>query len=77
MDYINLPNKGKIYIDFREQFGSIGNSFRLSGVSKVLNKPPKWIDKTQRWHWVYTYIYLDGKSFGIEIDYNDKFVCKC
>jgi hypothetical protein len=77
MNYINLPNNGKIYIDFRVQVGSIGNAFRLSGLKKVLNKPSRYINRVEKWHWIYTFIYEDGKTFGIEIDYNDHFVCKC
>ena len=77
MNYINLPNKDKIYIDLRVQEGSKGFPFKLVRTYKNSIKPSKWIDRVEKWHWIFTYKYLDGSGiFEIEIDYNDKFIQK-
>jgi hypothetical protein len=59
------------------QEGKLGKPFRFSGLEKNLQKPSKWINGVEKWHWIYTFKYLDGSGFfSIEIDYYDKFVCK-
>ena len=46
---------------------------RLTGTEKNLQVPSKWIDKTEKWHWIYTFIYLDTKEIiKFEFDYNEK-----
>lgn len=73
MEFITIKDQ-RIYIDFRIQSGSIGKPFKLIGLSKNLQKPSIWVDRTMKWHWVYLYKYIeDGKMFEIEIDYYDRF----
>ena len=76
MEKILIPKNDPIYIDLREQVGKKGIPFRLSGTTKI--EPSKWIDKEDRWHWLFTYRYINDKSHGfeIEIDYYDNFVSK-
>ena len=54
-----------------------GRPFRLSGISKNLQVPEKWVNRVLCNHWIYTFIYLDkeGGLVHFEFDYNDKFVC--
>ena len=68
--------KTKIYLSFETQISKNGRPFRLSGTSKVLTKPSKWIDMVEKWHWIHSFIYLDkqGGFFEIELDYNGNFV---
>jgi len=62
MDKISLPKGVEIYTDFREQIGTVGKPFRLSGVAKNGK------------HWIYTFRYINTERFfSVEIDYNDKF----
>jgi len=53
-----------------------GRPFRLSGTRKNSQLPSKWIDKTERWHWIHSFKYLDeqGGFFEIEIGYNNEFI---
>jgi len=76
MNYIRISPVTKIYIDFREQIGTLGRPFRLSGIAKNLQIAPMWIGKTEKYCWIYRYIYLDEKGgfFNINIDHNDKYV---
>ena len=81
MNYIALPNNKKIYIDFREQVGSKGENFRLSGVSVNSKMPAKWVKENgkniEKYHWIYCFRYLETNNFfKIEINYYDKFKCK-
>lgn len=58
------------------QEGKLGRSFRMIGMGKA-PKPSKWLNKVEKWHWIYLFKYLDdGSCFEIEIDYNNKFVNK-
>ena len=56
-----------------------GRPFRFSGVQKNGQLPSKWINNTEHWHWIYTFIFLDNISgfFYVEIDYYNKFVYLC
>lgn len=75
MTQILINKDTKIKVDnFEWQMSPQGNNFRLSGLRKNLKLPSKWINKTEVWHWIYRFIYEDGKQFEIEIDYNNKFV---
>ncbi len=50
---------------------------RLSGTEKNLQHPSKWINKTEKWHWIYTFIYLDTKEIiKFEFDYYDTYTSK-
>lgn len=62
-------------LNFEPQLSKLGRLFRLTGTEKNLQLPSKWIDKTEKWHWIYTFIYLDTKEIiKFEFDYNDKFL---
>jgi hypothetical protein len=75
-----VDNKGKFISKVsllpHNQEGTLGRPFRLSGTRKNLQLPEKWVNGIEKWHWIYSFIYLDerGGFFEIEIDYNDKFV---
>jgi hypothetical protein len=80
--YIHEGNR--IYTDLRNQTAPSGRDFRLVGITKVTTKPIKWINKSEKWHWILEYRYTDKSNlqegFDIEIDYNDEkisFVKKC
>lgn len=68
----------KINLNFETQVSPNGRPFRLTGTSKVLTKPSKWIDRVERWHWIHEFKYLDeqGGFFAFEFDYNNKLVGK-
>ena len=79
MDQIKITHKKINYflnLNFETQISPHGRTFRLSGTSKNLQVPEKWIDKTFKNHWLYHFIFLDEKAGMItfEFDYNDKFV---
>jgi hypothetical protein len=69
-------HKDTVQLHFNTQEGTLGRPFRLSGTRKNLQLPEKWVNGIVKWHWIYSFIYLDerGGFFEIEIDYNDKFV---
>ena len=59
------------------QEGKLGRPFRMVMVTKDVTKPPKWVNKVEKFHWLYLFKYLDdGSEFQIEIDYYDKIVGK-
>lgn len=59
------------------QLSKLGKPYRLSAIAKNIKLPSKWINKVERWHWVYIFKYTDDNSFfGFEFDYNDKLVRK-
>jgi len=65
-------------LNFDIQLSKSGRLFRLCGIEKNLQQPSKWIDKLEKWHWIYTFIYLDTKEIiKFEFDYNDKFIKIC
>lgn len=75
MDHIKISEKIIVYLDDRIQIGSIGKEFKLSAVIKDTQKPMKWINNTEKWHWLFRFKYLDGSGFfNIEIDYYDNFL---
>lgn len=51
-----------------------GRPFRFSGIEKTGQS--KWINGTEKWHWIYTFRYLDidNEFFKIQIGYNDEFI---
>lgn len=75
MEHITVKGN-KLYLNFETQMGPEGRPLRLSGIAKNLQVPEKWIDKTFKNHWVYTFIYLDKKGgfIDFEFDYFDKYV---
>jgi hypothetical protein len=75
MDAI-LNIKGiKLNLNFEEQLSPQGRPIRLSGISKNLKMPEKYVDKSYKNHWIYTFRYLGTDSFiSFEFDYYGKFV---
>ena len=71
MNYITHTNGSKIYTDNRIQIGKNERQFRVSRCEKNLTKPEKY----QKWHWIFTFVYLDDRSkgFQLEIDYNNNY----
>lgn len=71
-----IHNNQRIYIHIEPQIGPSGRPFRLSGIAKNSQKPSKWINKVENWHWIYTFRYIDNlesfEGFEIETDYYDK-----
>lgn len=76
MNQINI--KGFILnLNFETQISPKGRPIRLSGTEKNLQIPSKWIDKVEKWHWIYTFIYLDTKEFiKFEFNYYDTYSSK-
>ena len=77
MNTISL-NKIKLNLNFETQISPSGRPIRLSAISKNLQVPAKWINNTIKWHWIYTFRYLDKEDgfVSFEFDYNDKFLHK-
>lgn len=71
-------HKINLNLNFETQTSPSGRPIRLSAISKNLQVPVKWIDKVLKYHWIYTFIYLDeqGGLVSFEYDYNDKFLHK-
>ena len=72
-------NKIKLNLDISEtQISPNGRPIRLSAISKNLKVPQKYINGSYKYHWIYTFIYLDeqGGLVSFEFDYNDKFLHK-
>lgn len=62
-------------LNFDEQISPNGSKIRLSGIGKNLQVPEKWIDKTYKSHWFYTFRYVGTDKFiTFEFDYYDKFL---
>lgn len=68
----------KINLNFETQVSPNGRPFRLSSTKKNLQQPSKWVDRVERWYWIYEFKYLDeqGGFFAFEYDYNDKLIGK-
>lgn len=70
---MNLPNLNTLEV----QEGKLGKPFRQIGLRKNLQKPSFWLNKTDCYHWIYTFNYIDKSGgFEIEVDYYNKFVSK-
>jgi hypothetical protein len=78
MNTIKISQNIKLNLNFEEQTSPNGRPLRLSGIAKNLQVPARWIDKTFKNHWIYTFRYLDVDSefVSFEFDYYNKFVCK-
>ena len=74
MTKILIGNK-EILLTRDIQISPNGREFKHSGVQKV--GEGKWINKVEKWHWIYSFIYVDNQEvFGFEFDYFDNFVRK-
>ena len=75
-DFYIVNKNQRIYTDLRNQVAPSGRPFRLVGIVKDVSKPSKWINKMERWHWIFEYRYTDRASllegFNLEIDYFDE-----
>jgi hypothetical protein len=77
MNAISL-NKIKLNLNFETQTSPSGRPIRLSAISKNLQVPQKYINGSYKYHWIYTFRYLDKEDgfVSFEFDYNDKFLHK-
>ena len=76
MDAI-LNIKGvKLGLHFWEQLSPQGRPIRLSGIAKNLKMPEKFIEKSYKNHWIYTFRFVDALDgfISFEFDYYGKFV---
>jgi hypothetical protein len=75
---IQISKNIKLDLTFKQQTSPNGRPIRLSGIAKNLQVAEKWLDKTFKNHWIYTFKYLDAydEFVSFEFDYNNKFVCK-
>lgn len=75
MEYIETTY-GKIFLNFEIQYGTVGRPFKEVGLRKNMQIPPKWIDKVECWHWIYTFNYQDENKggFEIEIGYQNQYI---
>lgn len=73
---IQISNNIKLHLTFDEQTSPNGRPIRLSGISKNLQVPEKYINKSFKNHWIYTFRYLDAIDgfISFEFDYYGKFV---
>lgn len=71
-----LIGQTRVFLNFETQISKLGREFRQSGLRKNSQLPAKWIDRVEKWHWIYSFIYLDevGGFFEVEIDYDNKFL---
>jgi hypothetical protein len=74
IDFVPLPTeyitfqKRDYWLDQRIQLTPLGKEIRYSGIRMNLDMPSKY----GKYHWIYTFIYLDGSGLlEFEIDYND------
>jgi hypothetical protein len=59
---------------FETQYGKLNRPFQLVGIEKDLTLPPKWINRVEKWCWIYTFNYRDDKKGGFKVheDYTGK-----
>ncbi len=75
---IQISKNIKLDLTFEQQISPNGRPIRLSGIAKNLQVAEKFIEKSFKNHWIYTFKYLDAydEFVSFEFDYNNKFVCK-
>jgi hypothetical protein len=75
---IQISKNIKLDLTFQQQISPNGRPIRLSGIAKNLQVAEKFIEKSFKNHWIYTFKYLDAydEFVSFEFDYNNKFVCK-
>ena len=73
-----LLNKIKLNLNFETQISPSGRPIRLSAISKNLQVPQKYINGSYKYHWIYTFRYLDKEDrfVSFEFDYLDNFLHK-
>jgi len=74
-EFVPLPpecitfQKRDYWLDQRIQLTPLGKEIRYSGIRINEDMPNKY----GKYHWIYTFIYLDGSGIiEFECDYNDK-----
>lgn len=74
---IKINKDFKLNLNFETQISPLGRPMRLSGTSKNLQKPSKWINRVEKWHWQHHFKFLDEKGgfISFEFDYFDNYVC--
>ena len=78
-DFHNENNNQYLNLNaFETQVSPSGRPIRLSAISKNLQVPAKWVDKVLKYHWIYTFRYLDKQDgfVSFEFDYLDNFLQK-
>jgi len=75
---IQISKNIKLDLTFEEQTSPNGRPIRLSGIAKNLQVAEKYIEKSFKNHWIYTFKYLDvyNEFVSFEFDYYNKFICK-
>jgi hypothetical protein len=75
---IQISKNIKLDLTFEEQTSPNGRPIRLSGIAKNLQVAEKYIEKSFKNHWIYTFKYLDAYNefVSFEFDYYNKFICK-
>lgn len=75
IEFVPLPpecitfQKRDYWLDQRIQLTPLGKEIRYSGIRINEDMPNKY----GKYHWIYTFIYLDGSGvLEFECDYNDK-----
>lgn len=77
METIKINKNFELNLNFETQYSPLGRPIRLSGTSKNLQKPSKWIGKIEHWHWIHDFKFLDEKGgfISFEVDFFGKYVC--
>ena len=72
--YIKI-NGFKLNLNLEPQLSKNGKEIRLSRIAKNCQMPEKWIDKSYKNHWIYTFRYIGTETFvSFEFDYLGFFV---
>ena len=59
------------------QFSKLGRPYRHKGTFMLYDKGSKWVNKVEKWRWIFTFMYTDDETlFGFEFGYNDEFIRK-
>lgn len=57
------------------QEGKLGKPFRQVGVTRNTKVSPKWINRVEKYNWIYLFKYInDGKFFEVEVDCYGKII---
>ena len=59
------------------RLSKLGRMYRHKSTYKMYDKPSKWVNGAEKWHFIFTFVYTEDKTlFGFEFGYNDEFVRK-
>lgn len=74
---IKINKDFKLKLNFEIQTSPRGRPMLWSGLCKNEKKPSKWRNRTEYWHWIYCFKFLDEKSgfISFEFDFFDNYVC--